>query len=113
MRQAAPQQPGFPGIGGRTGALTMRPRAGSSKTAASVQQVLRRRKQRRSDVVPAEPIDPFAAARTRAISLCSVFRSPVEHYTNKILPSAAAEVAIDCASRVVATAPKYPSPWRS
>jgi hypothetical protein len=58
---------------------------------AQMQQVLDQWAQRRDGAVPPELIGRIAPTRTEGINLRGVFRFPVEHYAEKILPSSAAE----------------------
>jgi hypothetical protein len=65
---------------------------------AQMQQVLDHWAQRRGGAVPPELIGRVALTRTEGINLRGVFRFPVDHYADKILPSAAAEKTMAGAS---------------
>jgi hypothetical protein len=56
---------------------------------AQMQRALDHWAQRPSGIVPPELIGRIAPTRTEGINLHGVFRSPVERFADKILPSAA------------------------
>jgi hypothetical protein len=56
-----------------------------------MQKVLDHWAQRRGGATPPELIGLIAPTRNEGINLRGVFRFPVEHYAEQILPSAAAE----------------------